>query len=77
MRFAGYDSLGAKRLVKVLSMEYFSQLKTSLNILLSKDRRVYDAARLGPMTYSIQQATTIADHLLVLYEQWIYAAHDS
>ena len=51
VRFAGYDSSGAKRSVKVLSMAYFLQSRTSLNTLSRKDRRVYETARLGPITY--------------------------
>lgn len=76
VRFAGYDKLGAKRSVKVLSMEYFSQSKTSLNILSRKDRRVYKTTQAGLDSCIIQQATTITDQLLVLHDQWVYAAHD-
>ena len=41
VRFAGFDQLENKRSVKILSLDYFSKPKVSLDILSFKDRRVF------------------------------------
>ena len=75
VRFAGFDCLENKRSVKILSLDYFSKPKASLHILSFKDRRVFEASR-PPDTrfYRLQQASRLEDGLVILHDQWIYAA---
>ena len=75
VRFAGFDQLENKRSVKILSLDYFSKPKVSLDILSFKDRRVFEAFRPPNIRfYRLQQASRLEDGLVILHDQWIYAA---
>ena len=75
VRFAGFDRLEIKRSVKILSLDYFSKPKASLNILSFKDKRVFEAfAPPGTRFYRVQQASRLEDGLVILHDQWVYAA---
>ena len=75
VRFAGFDQLENKRSVKILSLDYFSKLKASFDIRSFKERRVFEALR-PPDTrfYRLQQASRLEDGLVILHDQWVYAA---
>ena len=75
VRFAGFDQRENKRSVKILSLDCFSNPKVSLDILSFKDRRVFEAYR-PPDTrfYRLQQASRLEDGLVILHDQWVYAA---
>ncbi|OTA90191.1 hypothetical protein M434DRAFT_14132 [Hypoxylon sp. CO27-5] len=76
VRFAGYDQSSAKRSATILSLDYFSQSKTSLNILSYEDKRIYKVIQSGPrsptITYQIQQATLLPNQLYILHDQWVF-----
>ncbi|KAI0977031.1 hypothetical protein F4678DRAFT_477170 [Xylaria arbuscula] len=74
IRIAGYDEAYIKRSIKLLSLEYFNQSKTSLNVLSGKDRRVYtdDTAA----SVQLSQATTIGGYV-ILHDQWTYASNEN
>ncbi|KAI0139599.1 hypothetical protein F4776DRAFT_596029 [Hypoxylon sp. NC0597] len=78
VRFAGYDKLSAKRSATILSLDYFSQSKTSLNILSYEDKRIHRLTRMGPTelitTFQIHQATLLPNQLYILHDQWVYQA---
>ena len=75
VRFAGFDRLEIRRSVKILSLDYFSKPKVSLNILSFKDKRVFEAFRPpGTKFYRVQQASRLEDGLVILHDQWVYAA---
>lgn len=75
VRFAGFDRLENKRSVKILSLEYFTKPNTSLHILSFKDKRIFKNFRLPDTTfYLVQQASRLEDDLVILHDQWIYAA---
>ncbi len=75
VRFAGFDRLEIKRSVKILSLDYFSEPKTSLHILSFKDKRVFEGFRPpGTRFYHLQQASRLEDGLVILHDQWVYAA---
>lgn len=75
VRFAGFDQLENKRSVKILSLDYFSKPKVSLRILSFKDKRVFEAFRPPDIRfYRLQQASRLEDGLVILHDQWIYAA---
>ena len=75
VRFAGFDRFQIKRSVKILSLDYFSRPETSLHILSFKDKRVFEAFK-PPSTrfYLVQQASRLKDGLVILHDQWVYAA---
>ncbi|KAI1166338.1 hypothetical protein F5B18DRAFT_667689 [Nemania serpens] len=75
IRISGYDESSTKRSVTLLSLEYFSQHKTSLNILSYRDRRVYESVCVGdtPSVTKLVQATSL-DTLLILHDQWVYSS---
>lgn len=74
VRFAGFDRLAIKRSVKILSLDYFSGPKTSLNILSFKDKRIFEASGpRGTRFYRVQQATRLENGLFILHDQWVYA----
>ncbi|KAI8635336.1 TspO/MBR family-domain-containing protein [Xylariaceae sp. FL1651] len=74
VRFAGHDKSNVKRSVKILSPEYFSENRTSLNLLSYKDRRVHETVGSSSMTSLIvQQATTLPKQLLVLHDPLLYS----
>ncbi|KAI1153501.1 hypothetical protein F4825DRAFT_474195 [Nemania diffusa] len=75
VRVSGYDKDNVKRSVSVLSLEYFSSGRTSLNRLSHKDRRVYTIHPLGngPSITTLDQATTL-DTGVILHTQWVYTA---
>ncbi|KAI1115915.1 hypothetical protein F5Y14DRAFT_460090 [Nemania sp. NC0429] len=74
IRISGYDDGCIRRSVTVLSLEYFTHRKTSLNILSYKDRRVYDSVCVGdtPSTKLVQM--TSLDTLMILHDQWVYSS---
>lgn len=75
VRFAGFDRLGIKRSIKILSFEYFLEPKIAFNILSIKDKRVFVAQRsLAKRSDLIQQLSQIEDELFILHDQWVYAA---
>ena len=75
VRFAGFDRLENKRSVKIMSLEYFTKPKTSLHILSFKDKRIFKTFRLPDTSfYLLQQASRLEDELVILHDQWIYAA---
>ena len=58
-----------------MSLDYFTKPQISLNILSFKDKRIFEAAGpLGTRFYRVQQATRLEDRLLILHDQWVYAA---
>ena len=77
VRFSGFTALGSKRSVKILSLEYFSEAKTTLDILSYKDKRVYEtdgSCRSSTQRYyKIQQATRHAN-FNILHDQWVFSA---
>ncbi|KAI1305692.1 hypothetical protein F5Y03DRAFT_406292 [Xylaria venustula] len=74
IRIAGYDEAYIKRSIKLMSLEYFNQSKTSLNVLSGKDRRVYTDETAASVQLS--QATTIGGSV-ILHDQWIYTSNKS
>ena len=75
VRFAGFDQFDIKRSVKILSLDYFSEPKASLHILSFKDKRVFETFRPpGTRFYLVQQASRLEDGLVILHDQWVYAA---
>ncbi len=74
IRISGYDGANIKRAVKLLSLEYFSQGKTSLNILSSKDRRVFIDDN-GP-SVTLRQATTLDESVVISHDQWVYTSNE-
>ncbi|KAH9907922.1 hypothetical protein F4778DRAFT_453847 [Xylariomycetidae sp. FL2044] len=74
VRISGFDRRGAKRSVKILSLDYFSQGKTSLDILSYKDRRVFERIRPGGMSYLVQQVTTLPNQMRIIHDQWVFEA---
>ena len=75
VRFAGFDRFEVKRSVKILSLDYFSKPKAVFQILSFKDKRVFEAFRPpGTKFYLIQQASRLEDGLVILHDQWVYAA---
>ncbi|KAI1138326.1 hypothetical protein F5Y05DRAFT_418555 [Hypoxylon sp. FL0543] len=78
VRFSGYDESSAKRSVTILSLDYFSQSRTSLNTLSYEDKRVQKVVLPGPRApvevYQIQQATMLPNQLFILHDQWVYQA---
>ena len=75
VRFAGFDRLEIKRSVKILSLDYFSKPNSFLHILSFKDKRVFEGFR-PPSTrfYCVQQASRLENGLVILHDQWVYAA---
>ena len=71
VRFAGFDQLNRKRSVKILSLEYFEQSKQLLNVLSSKDKRVYMPLP-EKRYYLLQQVSRFPDGLCILHDQWVY-----
>lgn len=75
IRVAGFDRLGVKRSVKVLSLDCFSEPRDSLRILSFKDKRVFETFNPpAKRFYLVQQATRLEDGLFILHDQWIYTA---
>ena len=75
VRFAGFDQFDIKRSVKILSLDYFSEPKASLHILSFKDKRVFETLRPpGTRFYLVQRASRLEDGLVILHDQWVYAA---
>ena len=75
VRFAGFDRLGDKRSVKILTLEYFTKPMTSLHILSFKDKRIFKTFRLPDTRfYLLQQASQLEDEMVILHDQWIYTA---
>ncbi|KAL8847763.1 MAG: hypothetical protein Q9221_007211 [Calogaya cf. arnoldii] len=78
VRFAGFDRLQAKRSVKILSLDYFSEAKSSIHILSYKDKRVFEAFKPpGTRFYRVQQATRLEGGLYILHDQWVYTTPPS
>ncbi|KAI0414122.1 hypothetical protein F5X98DRAFT_390129 [Xylaria grammica] len=73
IQISGYDGANVKRSVTLLSSDYFSQNKTSLNVLSSKDRRVFDSN--VSSVKLLQQATTLGASV-ILHDQWVYSSDD-
>ncbi|KAI1190323.1 hypothetical protein F5B17DRAFT_387613 [Nemania serpens] len=75
IRISGYDEDYIKRSVTILSLEYFSQRKTSLNILSYRDRRVYESVCVGdtPSMAKLVQITSL-DTLMILHDQRVYSS---
>ncbi|KAI1199609.1 hypothetical protein F5X97DRAFT_341573 [Nemania serpens] len=75
IQVSGHDGDYIKRSVTILSLEYFSQRKTSLDILSYRDRRVYESVCVGdaPSVKKIVQATSL-DTLMILHDQWVYSS---
>ncbi|KAI0536549.1 hypothetical protein GGR58DRAFT_528117 [Xylaria digitata] len=73
IQVSGYDGENVERSVKLLSLDYFSQNKTSLNILSLKDRRVFDGNT--PSVKLLHQATTLGASV-ILHDQWLYTLDD-
>ncbi|KAJ8125633.1 hypothetical protein O1611_g8004 [Lasiodiplodia mahajangana] len=73
VRVSGFDGDNNKRSCKVVSVECFYNGTTSLNILSSKDRRVYDHPGLNYARSMIHlvQSTTF-DDFSILHDQWIF-----
>lgn len=76
VRFVGYTHSGIRKSVKILSMEYFSESRNSLNLLSFKDCRIFESYSAGnQMTrYRIHQATKLEDGLLIHHDQWLFSA---
>lgn len=75
VRIAGFDRLGMKRSVKILSLDYFSMPKTSLRILSFKDKRIFEG--FGPTSvkyYRVQQALWLYGELYILHDPWAYTS---
>lgn len=78
VRFVGYTPFGLRKSIKILSMEYFSGSRTSLNILSFKDRRVFERLSSdGSRSYRVHQATRLEDGLHILHDQWVFRADPS
>ncbi|KAI0106486.1 hypothetical protein GGR51DRAFT_571425 [Nemania sp. FL0031] len=75
VRVAGYDGANIKRSCKVLSVECFYNGRTSLNILSSKERRIYNnfGTKYARSMTTLSQATTF-DDFVILHDQWLYTA---
>lgn len=73
VRFAGYTETHSKRSVKILSLEYFSGVRATLDILSFKDGRLYPTDGPGPTRlYRVQQATRLPTGFLILHDQLVY-----
>ncbi|KAI0525457.1 hypothetical protein F5B22DRAFT_658295 [Xylaria bambusicola] len=70
IRLSGLDENNIKRTITLLSLEYFTHRKSSLNILSGEDQRVYT-----DISGSAQlcQATTL-ENAVILHDQWLYAS---
>ncbi|KAJ3580235.1 hypothetical protein NPX13_g338 [Xylaria arbuscula] len=71
--YTGYGENGDERSVKILNLiDIFC--KETINLLSSKDRRVYNAV--GPMGLRslCVQTTTISNHLVIQHAQWVYSS---
>ena len=78
VRFVGFTKSGTRKSVKILSWEYFSGQKTSLNILSFKDKRVFEGSLpQATLYYRIHQATRLEDGLYILHDQWIFDSDPS
>ena len=75
VRVAGYDELGTKRSVKILSLDDSTNPNNSLPILSFKDKRIFEAFRPPDSKfYRIQQATRFVDGLFLLHDQLLFAS---
>ncbi|KAG8529859.1 uncharacterized protein KY384_005340 [Bacidia gigantensis] len=74
VRFAGLTTAGQRKSVKILSIDYFSNSRTTaLNILSYKDRRVFQSSTPeGDECYLIHQVSRIEDGMCILHDQWIF-----
>lgn len=78
VRFAGFTKTGAKKSVKILSLEHFMGSNRSLNILSYKDKRVFDAYTVQNKPYfRIQLATRLKDGVCILHDHWVFRARTS
>ncbi|KAI6086140.1 hypothetical protein F4821DRAFT_270169 [Hypoxylon rubiginosum] len=81
VRFAGLGKSSEKRGVKIMSWEYFSQGRTSLNIFSYKDRRTYINVRPSPSGLLpfgiINQASTLPDRSVILHDQLVFPTSET
>ncbi|KAI1131196.1 hypothetical protein F5Y10DRAFT_287424 [Nemania abortiva] len=75
VRVTGYDGDNIKRSTKVVSLEAFFDGRTSLNILSSKDRRIYDNPGMdyARSVTKLSQSTTF-DDFIISHGQMVYTA---
>ncbi|TGJ85761.1 hypothetical protein E0Z10_g3008 [Xylaria hypoxylon] len=73
IQISGSDGANVKRSVTLLSLEYFSRNRTSLNVLSIQDRRVFDGNM--PSVKLLHQVTTLGASV-ILHDQWLYTSDD-
>jgi hypothetical protein len=75
VRFAGHTVSGAKKSVKILSLEHLVSSTGTLNILSFKDRRIYASQTSdGSRCYRLHQVTRLSNGLNILHDQLIFRA---
>jgi hypothetical protein len=75
VRFVGFTRDATRKSIKIMSMEYWEESRTSLNVLSFKDRRLFESySSEGSLQYRIQQATRLGNDLIILHDEWIFRA---
>ncbi|KAK5634291.1 hypothetical protein RRF57_010005 [Xylaria bambusicola] len=74
--FAGYDSNGIERSVRVLNLIDIFQKETT-NLLCYKDRRIFDAVGPEGKRPLLVQTTYIPHQLVIQHDQWVYVTSPS
>ncbi|KAI0967314.1 hypothetical protein F4678DRAFT_483187 [Xylaria arbuscula] len=71
VRFSGYDVNGAERSVKILNLADILS-KETINLLSSKDRRIFEAVGPEGKRSLFVQSTSVPCQLVIQHDQWVY-----